>query len=118
MGYISDLWWRISKNTAGVPPAVIIQASGLPLSEKKKLIGMLSQPDPVKQAAQQATIQKTQAEAEKLHAEAGKAQTAGMLNLVKAQTEGQPDAPAQPKGPLDVMQQMADINENNTTAEH
>jgi hypothetical protein len=41
-----------------------------------------------------------------------------MLNLVKAQTEGQPDAPAEQKGPLDVMEQMADINEKNATAEH
>ena len=38
---------------------------------------MLSQPDPVKQAAQQATIAKTQAEAAKLNAEAGNAQTKG-----------------------------------------
>src|SRR5207245_10374924 len=81
-------------------------------------IGMLSQPDPQKQAAQAAIIQKTQAEAEKLHAEAGNAQTKGLLNLAKARTEGSPDAPAEPKGPLELMQQMADINETNATAEH
>jgi len=118
MSDIFDLLMGLSQNNVPVPPAVIIQASGLPLSEKKKLIGMLSQPDPEKQAAQAAIIQKTQAEAAKLQAEAGKAQTAGLLNLARVQTEGAPDAPPEPKGPLDVMQQMADIEETQATAMH
>jgi hypothetical protein len=118
MGDIFELLMGLSQNNVPVPPQVIIQASGLPLSEKKKLIGMLSQPDPMKQASQQALIAKTQAEAEKLHAEAGKAQTAGLLNITKARSEGMPDAPPEPKTPLDIMEQMADINEKNATAEH
>jgi hypothetical protein len=118
MGDIFELLMGLSQNNVPVPPQVIIQASGLPLSEKKKLIAMLSQPDPMKQASQQALIAKTQAEAEKLHAEAGKAQTAGLLNITKARSEGMPDAPPEPKTPLDIMEQMADINEKNATAEH
>src|SRR5258708_38147716 len=66
MSDIFDLLMGLSQNNVPVPPAVIIQSSGLPLSEKKKLIGMLSQPDPVKQAAQSATIDMTVAVAEKL----------------------------------------------------
>jgi hypothetical protein len=106
-----------------VPPAVIIEASALPLSEKQKLTQMLNQPDPIKAQAAQlqlqgaaATIQKTQAEAQKLSADAGKAQTAGLLNIAKARSEGSPDAPA--KSPLDIAQQLADINETNATAQH
>jgi hypothetical protein len=34
------------------------------------------------------------------------------------QTEGMPDGPPEPKGPLDLMEQLADINEKNATAEH
>lgn len=118
MSDIFDLLMGLSQNNVPVPPQVIIEASGLPLSEKKKLITMLTQPDPVKQAAQQATIQKAQAEAAKLNAEAGNAQTKGILNLAKARSEGMPDGPPEPKTPLDLMQQMADINETNATAEH
>jgi hypothetical protein len=118
MGDIFDMLMGLAQNNVAVPPQLIIEASNLPLSEKKKMLQILSQPDPVKQAAQQAQIGKTQAEAEKLHAEAGKAQTAGMLNMVKAQTEGMPDGPPPPKTPLDVAQQLADINETNATAEH
>lgn len=118
MSDIFDLLMGLSQNNVPVPPAVIIQASGLPMSEKKKLIGMLSQPDPVKQAAQQATIDKTVAEAEKLRAEAGKSQTAGLLNLARVQSEGQPDGAPPQKTPLDVMEQMANIKETDATAEH
>jgi hypothetical protein len=41
-----------------------------------------------------------------------------MLNVAKARTEGMPNAPLPPKGPLDVAQQLADINETNATAAH
>jgi len=118
MSDIFDLLMGLSQNNVPVPPAVFIQASGLPLSEKKKLIGMLSQPDPVKQAAQAATIDKTVAEAEKLRAEAGKSQTAGLLNMARVQTEGQPEGQPPQKTPLDIMEQMANINETEATAEH
>jgi hypothetical protein len=118
MGDIFELLMGLSQNNVPVPPAVIIQASGLPLSEKKKLIGMLSQPDPQKQAAQAAIIQKTQAEGAKLAAEATKAQSAAMLNVARAQTEGMPEGQPEPKGPLDVAQQLADIEETQATAMH
>jgi hypothetical protein len=41
-----------------------------------------------------------------------------MLNIAKARTEGVPDAPQPPKSPLDIAQQLADINETNATAAH
>jgi hypothetical protein len=119
MGDIFELLMGLSQNNVPVPPAVIIQASGLPISEKKKLIAMLSQPDPVKQAAQQATIAKTQAEAAKLNAEAGNAQSKAVLNVAKAQTEGMPSGhPPPPKDQLDIAQQLAEIEEKSATAEH
>ena len=119
MGDIFELLMGLSQNNVPVPPAVIIQASGLPISEKKKLIGMLSQPDPVKQAAQQATIAKTQAEAAKLNAEAGNAQSKAVLNVAKAQTEGMPSgSPPPPKDTLDQLEQMASIKEKDATAQH
>jgi hypothetical protein len=125
MGDVFDLLMALSQNNVPVPPAAIIEASNLPLSEKKKLQMMVNQPDPMKQQAAQlqlqgaaATIQKTQAETQKLSAEAGKAQTGGILNIAKARTEGMPDGPPPPKSPLDVAQQLADINETNATAAH
>jgi hypothetical protein len=125
MGDVFDLLMALSQNNVPVPPQVIIEASALPLSEKQKLTQMIMAPDPAKQQAQQlqlqgaaATIQKTQAETQKLSAEAGKAQTGGMLNMAKARTEGMPDGPPQPQSPLDIAQQLADINETNATAAH
>jgi hypothetical protein len=119
MGEIFELLMGLSQNNVPVPPAVMIQASGLPLSEKKKLTAMLAQPDPVKQAAQQATIAKTQAEAAKLNAEAGNAQSKAVLNVAKAQTEGMPSGhPPPPKDTLDQLEQMASIKEKDATAEH
>jgi hypothetical protein len=125
MGDVFDLLMALSQNNVPVPPQAIIEASGLPLSEKKKLQAMVNQPDPVKQQAAQlqlqgaqAVIQKTQAETQKLTADAGKSQTGAMLNVAKARTEGMPSAPLPPKSPLDTAQQLADINETNATAAH
>jgi hypothetical protein len=125
MGDVFDLLMALNQNNVPVPPPLIIEASNLPLSEKKKLLGMLQQPDPAKEAAQQAIIAKTNAEAQlamaqagKAQADAGKAQTAGVLNIAKAQTEGMPNGPPPPKTPLDYQEQMANINETNATAEH
>jgi hypothetical protein len=118
-GAVFDLLMALSQNNVPVPPAVIIEASYLPLSEKKKLQQMMSQPDPAKMAIMQAQLGKTQAEAQKLGAEAGKAQSAAALNMAKVQTEGMPQGEAEPqKTPLDIAQQMADINETNATAMH
>jgi len=120
MGDIFDLLMSLNQNNVPVPPSLIIEASSLPLSEKKKLLGILNQPDPMKQAAQQALIEKTQGEAQKLQAQAGNEKTKSILNLAKAQTEGMPQGGdgVEPKTPLDIAQQMADINETNATAMH
>ncbi|MBO0717568.1 MAG: hypothetical protein J2P55_09595, partial [Rhizobiales bacterium] len=101
-----------------VPPAAIIEASGLPLSEKKKLQAMASQQDPMKVQAQQLLMADKQADIGKKQAEIGKIQTASLLNAAKARTQGMPGAPPPPKTPLDLAQQMADINETNATALH
>lgn len=125
MGDVFDLLMSLAQNNVPVPPAVIIEASALPISEKQKLTQMMQQPDPVKQQATQlqfadaqAKIGKTQAETQKLSAEAGKAQTGGILNIAKARSEGMPDGQQPQKSPLDVAQQLADINETNATAMH
>ena len=119
MGDVFDLLMALSQGAAiAVPHQVIIEASALPLSEKKKLAAMMNQPDPAKQAATAAMIGKTQSEAQLNTAKAGNEQTKGMLNIAKARTEGMPDAQEPPPGPLDIAQQLADINETNATAAH
>jgi hypothetical protein len=125
MGDVFDLLMALAQNNVPVPPAVIIEASALPISEKQKLTQMMNQPDPIKQQAQQlelqgaaATIQKTQAETQKLTADAGKSQTGGLLNIAKARTEGMPQGQAPEKSPLDIAEQLANINETNATAAH
>ncbi|MET3995036.1 hypothetical protein ABID65_006702 [Bradyrhizobium sp. S3.9.2] len=125
MGDVFDLLMALAQNKVPVPPQAIIEASALPLSEKKKLQAMVAQNAPQQQMAEQlqlqgaaATVQKTQAETAKLNAEAGKAQTGGLLNMAKARTEGMPGAPPEPKSPLDIAEQLADINEKNATAMH
>src|SRR5262249_42599621 len=60
-GDIFDLLMALAQNNVPVPPAAIIEASYLPLSEKKKLQQMVAQPDPMKLAAMQAALGKTQA---------------------------------------------------------
>jgi hypothetical protein len=118
MGAVFDLLMALSQNNVPVPPAAIIEASGLPLSEKRKLQAMVSQPDPVKEMATKLAMAEKQADIGKTQAETGKAQSAAMLNIARAQTEGMPDAPAPPKTSLDYAQQLADINETNATADH
>ena len=125
MGDVFDTLMALSQNNVPVPPQAIIEASYLPAQEKKKLNSMISQVDPVKQQAAmlqmqgaQATIQKTLAETQKLVADANKSQTGSMLNVAKAQSEGQPDQGQPPQSPLDLAQQMADIRETNATARH
>jgi len=125
MGDVFDLLMALAQNNVPVPPAAIIEASSLPISEKQKLTQMISTPSPqqqqetqLKMAGAQAQIGKVQAETQKLSAEAGKAQTGGLLNIAKARTEGMPDGPEVPKSPLDIAEQLADINEKNATAMH
>jgi hypothetical protein len=118
MGDIFDLLMALAQNNVPVPPAAIIEASNLPISEKKKLQQMVNTPDPAKVQAQQLLMQDKQADIGKKHADIGKTQSQTMLNMAKARTEGQPGAPPPPKSPLDIAQQLADINETNATAMH
>src|SRR6516165_984727 len=118
MGDVFDLLMALAQNNVPVPPAAIIEASTLPLSEKKKLQAMISQPDPMKQQAQQLLLADKQADIQKKQAEVGKIQTGSMLNVAKARTEGLPAAPPVPPSPLDYAQKLADINETNATAQH
>jgi hypothetical protein len=118
MGDVFDLLMALAQNNVPVPPQAIIEASTLPLSEKKKLQAMISQPDPMKQQAQQLIMAEKQADIQKKQAEVGKIQTGSMLNVAKARTEGLPAAPPVPPSPLDYAQKLADINETNATAQH
>jgi hypothetical protein len=116
MGDVFDLLMGLSQNNVPVPPQLIIEASNLPMSEKKKLHRHAGAARPGEAGGAERADRKTVPRANKLNADAGKAQTAGQLNLVKAQTEGMPDGPPQPKTPLDDAEQMANINEKNATA--
>jgi hypothetical protein len=121
MGDMFDLLMALAQNNVPVPPAAIIEASYLPLSEKKKLQQMVSTPDPMKQQAMQLGMQEKQADIGKKQAEIGKITSQAQLNQVKAQTEGMPSVPSvppPPKTPLDVAEQLANINETNATAAH
>jgi hypothetical protein len=132
MGDMFDLLMALAQNNVPVPPAAIIEASYLPLSEKKKLQQMVAQDQPMQDMLKQlsmqqaqATVGKTaaqgaqaQATANKLNAEVPKQQTAAMLNVAKARSEGMPDAPPPPQSPLDVAEKVANINETNATAMH
>jgi hypothetical protein len=118
MGDIFDLLMALAQNNVAVPPAAIIEASYLPLSEKQKLLQIINTPDPQKQQAMQLAMSEKQADIGKKQAEIGKIQSASMLNVSKARTQGLPSIPPPPKTPLDVAQQLADINETNATAAH
>jgi hypothetical protein len=125
MGDVFDLLMALAQNNVPVPPAAIIEASYLPLSEKKKLQQMVSQVDPAVAAQKQLGIQqlqanvgKTQAEAAKLNAGVPKEQTAAQLNVAKAQAAVMPDAPPAAMSPLDTAEKIANINATNATAMH
>jgi hypothetical protein len=118
MGDVYDTLMALAQNNVPVPPQAIIEASYLPASEKQKLNMLVSQPNPVQQAAQAAEIQKVQAEAQKLQADAGKSQSAAMLNVAKARTEGMPAQPPPPQTPLDIAEKVANIRATNATAAH
>jgi len=117
MADIFDLLLALAQNNVAVPPAAIIEASALPISEKKKITDIINQPDPMKQQAQQLMMADKQADIQKKQAEVGKIQTAGMLNAAKARSEGA-QGMMPPPSPLDLAQKVADINETNATAMH
>jgi hypothetical protein len=118
MGDVFDLLMALAQNNVPVPPQAIIEASALPISVKKKLTALTQQVDPMQAQAKQLQIAGLGAEVQKKQAEVGKIQTASMLNVAKARTEGLPTTPPPPPTPLDVAQRLADINETNATAQH
>lgn len=103
---------------AQIPPQVLIELAPLPGSTKKKLLDMMSQPDPMQQQAKQVALAGEAAKVDET-----KSKTA--LNMARAQAELTPDTPkpaAQPKFELPPeiqnAQAIADINETNASAEH
>jgi hypothetical protein len=118
MGDVNDTLMALAQNKVPVPPAVFIETSNLPGSEKKKLIGMLTQPDPAKEAATKLELEGKQAENAKTHSEA-------MLNVAKAHAEGAPDqqspqAPPEQEIPMAVQveEKLAGIRDKNAAAAH
>lgn len=101
---------------ANIPPAVLIELAPLPGSQKKKLLGMLNQPDPAKQQAVQVQLAGEAAKVDET-----KSKTA--LNMAKAQEAMTPEqaAPQQqsyePHPMLQDAKVAADINAQNARAE-
>lgn len=99
-----------------IPPNVLIELSPLQYSVKKKLLDMMSQPDPAKQKAAEIELAGAAAKVDET-----KSKTA--LNMANARQAITPDAP-QPGKPekfelppeLQMAQAMADINETNASA--
>lgn len=71
---------------AQIPPQVLIELAPLPGSTKKKLLEMMSQPDPMQQQAKQVALA---GEAAKVKETESKT----VLNMARAQAESIPDAP-------------------------
>lgn len=90
MGDVFDTLTALAQNKVPVPPQVIIETSNLPGDVKKKLTGMMSQPDPMKEQAARLEIEGKALENQETGSRA-------MLNVAKARSEGMPDAPAQPQ---------------------
>jgi len=101
-----------------VPPQVLIELSPLQFSVKKKLLDMMSQPDPAKQKAAEIELAGAAAKVDET-----KSKTA--LNMANAQQAMTPDVP-QPGKPekfelppeLQMAQAAADINDTNASAQH
>jgi hypothetical protein len=74
MGDSFDLMSALALKGMPIPPPALIELSPLPRSEKDKLNALMNQPDPAKQAMQQATIDKTKSEAAQNMASAQKSQ--------------------------------------------
>ena len=93
MGDVFDTLQSLAQNNVPVPPAVIIEASALPQSKKKQLIGMLSQQDPQAAAAKQQVLQvalaNKQADTLKKQSDAKAAQARAVHSLALAHHETQ-----------------------------
>jgi hypothetical protein len=86
MGDVFDTLSALAQNGVPVPPQVIIEVSTLPGRVKKKLIGMMEQPDPMKEKAAQVELAGQEATA-------FERQTRGQLNLANARKAMTPEAP-------------------------
>jgi hypothetical protein len=73
-----------------IPPAVLLELSPLPYSNKKKLLDMLNTPDPNQQAMQQAEIQNLQAKAQDIMASAEMKHAQAMKALAEANAPPEP----------------------------
>lgn len=115
MGDVYDTLTALANNKIPIPPQVIIEASNLPGDQKKKLIGLLTQPDPAKDTA-------TKLELEGKAKDNAETESRTMLNVAKARGEGIPD-PVQPQQQefelppeIQIGQAIADLNETNASA--
>lgn len=115
MGDVFDTLTALAQNKVPIPPQVIIEASELPGEVKKKLTGMMSQPDPAKQQAQQIQLAGEAAKVDET-----KSKT--MLNVSKAQEAGMPQGGAPQKYELPPVIQdakaLADIEHKRAQAYH
>lgn len=113
MGDVYDTLMALAQNNVPVPPAVIIETSSLPGEVKKKLTGMMSQPDPAAEMAKKLELEGKQAENQKTQSET-------MLNVAKARSEGAPDQPEEMPLPPQIRaaQAMAELRDKNASAEH
>jgi hypothetical protein len=113
MGDVYDTLMALAQNKVPVPPAVIIETSSLPGEVKKKLTGMMSQPDPAAEMAKKLELQGKAAENEKTQSET-------MLNVAKARSEGAPEQPGEQPLPPEIRaaQAMAELRDKSASADH
>jgi hypothetical protein len=72
MGDTNDMLMALAQNGVPVPPEAIIETSGLPSSQKDKLIGIIQQsqqPDPMAEQAKQLELAQNAANVDKTHSE-------------------------------------------------
>lgn len=113
MGDVYDTLMALAQNKVPVPPAVIIETSSLPGEVKKKLTGMMSQPDPAAEAAKKLELEGKAAENQKTQSET-------MLNMAEAHAKGSPEEPGEVPLPpqIRMAQAMADLQDKSASAAH
>jgi hypothetical protein len=79
MGDVFDTLSALAQNGVPVPPAALVEMSALPQATKKRIVDILSQPDPAADAAKQIELRDRQAKTEET-------QSRTILNIAKAQT--------------------------------
>lgn len=112
MGDVFDIMSTLVQNGVPIPPAAIIEVSSLPGEAKKKLIGLMSKPDP---AAEQGKM----LELQRLDAENKETQSRTLLNMAKAQSEGMPDGQSPSNEPpiaVQTAETLATIREKDANA--